>query len=112
VKQPRKIDFTKLLGFGSVADELAGRMTFKDSVIDARLGAKVGLETWVAGERRNGTDDGSGSDTNNAAIVDKVDYAKLLGFEALRDQVSGSVDFQEDTINAKLGAKVGVEAMA
>jgi hypothetical protein len=42
---------------------------------------------------------------------DKIDFAKLLGFDGVSDQISGPVDFQNDTINAKLGAKVGVEAM-
>jgi len=27
------------------------------------------------------------------------------------DQLSGSIDFQDETIDSKLGAKVGVEAM-
>jgi len=39
--------------------------------------------------------------------TDKIDYAKLLGFDAVSDQISGSVDFQNETIAAKLGAKVG-----
>jgi hypothetical protein len=42
----------------------------------------------------------------------KIDYAKLLGFDALSDQISGSVDFQDENIEAKLGAKVGTEAWA
>jgi hypothetical protein len=39
--------------------------------------------------------------------ADKIDFAKLLGFDAVSDQISGSVDFQDETIGAKLGAKVG-----
>ncbi len=39
----------------------------------------------------------------------KIDYAKLLGFDAVSNQLSEGVDFQDDTISAKLGAKVGVE---
>jgi hypothetical protein len=39
----------------------------------------------------------------------KIDYAKLLGFESVAKQISGCVDFQDETISAKLGAKVGVE---
>ena len=39
--------------------------------------------------------------------TDKIDYAKLLGFDVVSDQISGSVDFQDETIGAKLGAKVG-----
>jgi hypothetical protein len=42
--------------------------------------------------------------------TDKIDYAKLLGFDAVSDQLSGSVDFQNETIDSKLGAKVGLEA--
>jgi hypothetical protein len=45
-----------------------------------------------------------------AGKTDKIDYAKLLGFEAVAEQISGSVDFQDETISAKLGAKVGAEA--
>ena len=41
----------------------------------------------------------------------KIDFAKLLGFDAVSDQISGSVDFQDETIGAKLGAKVGQEAL-
>jgi hypothetical protein len=41
--------------------------------------------------------------------TDKIDYAKLLGFEAVAKQISGGVDFQDETISAKLGAKVGAE---
>jgi hypothetical protein len=43
--------------------------------------------------------------------TDGIDYAKLLGFAAVCDQLSGGVDFQDETIDAKLGAKVGVEVM-
>ena len=41
----------------------------------------------------------------------KIDYAKLLGFQALSDQPS-AIDFQDETFAARLGAKVGVEAWA
>ena len=37
----------------------------------------------------------------------KIDYAKLLGFNAVSQQLSDGVDFQDETIGAKLGAKVG-----
>ena len=43
--------------------------------------------------------------------ADKIDFAKLLGFDTVSDQISGSVDFQDETIGAKLGAKVGTEAL-
>jgi hypothetical protein len=40
-------------------------------------------------------------------MQNKIDYAKLLGFAAVSDQLSGDVDFQDETISAKLGAKAG-----
>jgi hypothetical protein len=43
---------------------------------------------------------------------DDIDFSKLLGFDAVNDQISGSVDFQDETIGAKLGAKVGIEVLA
>ena len=36
-----------------------------------------------------------------------IDFAKLLGFETVYDRMSGGVDFQDETVGAKLGAKVG-----
>jgi hypothetical protein len=41
---------------------------------------------------------------------DKIDNAKLLGFDAVSDQIADGVDFQDEAIGAKLGAKVGNEA--
>jgi hypothetical protein len=105
----QQIDFSNLLGFSSVSPLLSEGVDFQDETIAARLGAKVGIEKKPR-EHRDGIDD-SGTDTNKAAILDKIDYSKLLGFEGVSDQLSGSVNFQDDTINAKLGAKVGVEAM-
>jgi len=43
---------------------------------------------------------------------DKIDYAKLLGFDTVNDQLSAGVDFQDETVAARLGAKVGTESMA
>ena len=37
----------------------------------------------------------------------RIDFGKLLGFKAVADEISSGVDFQNDTIGAKLGAKVG-----
>jgi hypothetical protein len=37
----------------------------------------------------------------------KIDYSKLLGFESIGDLISGGVDFQDEALAAKLGAKVG-----
>jgi hypothetical protein len=39
----------------------------------------------------------------------EIDYSKLLGFESVGEQISGSVDFQDETVAAKLGAKVGID---
>ena len=36
-----------------------------------------------------------------------VELARLLGFETLDDHVAGPIDFQDETIGDKLGAKVG-----
>jgi hypothetical protein len=39
--------------------------------------------------------------------MQKIDFTKLLGFDAVSDDLSQGVDFQDETIGAKLGAKVG-----
>jgi hypothetical protein len=44
--------------------------------------------------------------------MQKIDYAKLLGFAAVSEEFTDGVDFQNDTVSATLGAKVGTEAMA
>ncbi len=43
-----------------------------------------------------------------------IDFAKLLGFETVTRELSDALDFQDETLGAKLGAKVGViiEAVA
>ena len=38
-----------------------------------------------------------------------LDYTKLLGFEGVSDLIADTLDFQDDTLGAKLGAKVGKE---
>ena len=38
---------------------------------------------------------------------DRIDFAKLLGFEALSRELSKEIDFQEETLAARRGAKVG-----
>jgi hypothetical protein len=43
--------------------------------------------------------------------MQKIDYAKLLGFNAVSEQLSEGLDFQDETIAAKLGAKVGAEPL-
>jgi hypothetical protein len=40
----------------------------------------------------------------------KIEYAKLLGFDAVTDQIAEGVDFSDETIGAKLGAKVGADS--
>jgi hypothetical protein len=37
----------------------------------------------------------------------KIDFTKLLGFETISEQASKGLDFQDETISAKLGAKIG-----
>ena len=37
----------------------------------------------------------------------KIDYAKLLGFDLVSDELVEGVDFNNPTVGAKLGAKVG-----
>jgi hypothetical protein len=39
--------------------------------------------------------------------TDNIDYSKLLGFESVGDLIAEGVDFQDDALAAKLGAKVG-----
>ena len=39
----------------------------------------------------------------------KIDFSKLLGFATVSEQASKDLDFQDETIAAKLGAKVGPE---
>jgi hypothetical protein len=38
---------------------------------------------------------------------DKIDYTKLLGFDSVGGETSEGVDFQDETLGARLGAKVG-----
>jgi hypothetical protein len=42
-------------------------------------------------------------------IMQKINFSKLLGFASVSGELSDGVDFQENTIGAKLGAKVGAE---
>jgi hypothetical protein len=44
-------------------------------------------------------------------MANKIDYSKLLGFESVEALISGSVDFQDDALAAKLGAKVGADPL-
>jgi hypothetical protein len=37
----------------------------------------------------------------------EINYSKLLGFESVGDLISGDIDFQDDALAAKLGAKIG-----
>jgi hypothetical protein len=41
-------------------------------------------------------------------VSQKLDFGRLLGFDTLRSK-SGNVDFQDETVSAKLGAKRGAE---
>jgi hypothetical protein len=40
----------------------------------------------------------------------KIDYSKLLGFDMVVDEISEGVDFNNPTVGARLGAKVGAPA--
>jgi hypothetical protein len=37
----------------------------------------------------------------------RMDYSKLLGFDTVSDALENGIDFQDATVGAKLGAKVG-----
>jgi hypothetical protein len=39
--------------------------------------------------------------------TNKIDYSKLLGFETVEVLISDGVDFQDEALAAKLGAKIG-----
>lgn len=43
-KNPNEIDYSKLLGFGYVSDQLAKGVDFRDETVAAKIGAKVGIE--------------------------------------------------------------------
>jgi hypothetical protein len=43
--------------------------------------------------------------------MQKIDYAELLGFDAVCDDLSEGIDFQDVIMSAKLGAKVGAEVL-
>ena len=38
---------------------------------------------------------------------DSIDFTKLLGFEMVTRELEKELDFQNETVGAKLGAKVG-----
>jgi hypothetical protein len=42
---------------------------------------------------------------------DRLDFDKLLGFGTVSDRIDQTVDLQDETIAARLGAKVGTEQM-
>jgi hypothetical protein len=39
----------------------------------------------------------------------EIDFAKLIGFAAVSDHLSDGIDFRDEIIGDKLGAKVGAE---
>ncbi len=47
------LDFTKLLGFNTVADELSGGLDLQDETFGDKLGAKVGDGTEAHSSRLN-----------------------------------------------------------
>lgn len=105
MREPKKIDFGRLFGFDSVSNQISGRLDLRDAAFGAKLGAKVGEpEPGAPGLMRKSK---------------KIDFAKLLGFETVcgrlakgadfQDETLGQVNFQADSMSAKLGAKVGTE---
>ena len=92
MKHAASLDFTKLLGFSTVAGQLSDGIDFQDETVGAKLGAKVGVEP-----------------TGTAKDAGALDFTKLLGFDAVADQLSDGIDFKTETLGAKLGAKVGEE---
>src|SRR5262245_36473665 len=44
--------------------------------------------------------------------ANEINYSKLLGFESVGDLIGGKVDFQDEAIAAKLGAKIGLDPNA
>ena len=45
------------------------------------------------------------------AEAQHIDFSKLLGFDTVSDLMSDGVDFRDDILGAKLGAKVGTETL-
>jgi hypothetical protein len=45
MQKPTKIDYSKLLGFDMVVDEISEGVNFNHPTVGARLGAKVGTAT-------------------------------------------------------------------
>jgi len=44
--------------------------------------------------------------------TETLDCSRLLGFAALGENLAGAIDFREATVDARLGAKVGVEPVS
>jgi len=42
-------------------------------------------------------------------MTDRIDFTKLLGFQTVSEQSARGIDFKDETIGARLGAKVGVD---
>lgn len=86
-----KLNFSRLLGFDTLAEEMLSGLDLQDETVCAKLGAKVGLEPVQEPK--------------------SLEFGKLLGFETISDQIAGRLNFQEESLSAKLGAKVGVETV-
>jgi len=41
------------------------------------------------------------------AMTDRIDFTKLLGFRTVSEQSAQGIDFKDETVAARLGAKVG-----
>ena len=52
----QKLDLTKLFGFDTVAGELESNVNFQHDAVEAKLGAKVGVESWAACDTQDAVD--------------------------------------------------------
>lgn len=44
--------------------------------------------------------------------LETIDFSKLFGFQTVSEGIDEGPDFRDETVGAKLGAKVGLEADA
>ena len=61
MRKYKQLDSAKLFGFASVSAELGDNVDFQADVIEAKLGAKVGTEAWVACEDVAAHESGEGN---------------------------------------------------
>ena len=44
-------------------------------------------------------------------VAQRIDLANLLGFDTIGSELSDGVDFKDEAVSGKLGAKVGTEVL-